>query len=96
MKNLGNDFLGIELKQHYFDEFKICGIPIPLYSNNRVFILQFENPECYLNYISLLKLILSDLELADPENLKYELLRSKVFIRNLLKVMQTNYAEKYN
>ncbi|WP_419803223.1 hypothetical protein [Mucilaginibacter sp.] len=96
MKNLRNDFLGIELKQNYFEEFKICGIPVPLYSNSSGFIIQFENFDGYLNYISVLKSILFDLELADPDNLKYEIQRSRGFIKNLLKIMQTHFSEKYN
>ncbi|RYY08165.1 MAG: hypothetical protein EOP43_00910 [Sphingobacteriaceae bacterium] len=96
MENLGNDFLGIELKQHYFDEFKICGVPIPIYSNTSGFIIQFKSFECYLNYINVLKLILFDLELADPENSKYEIKHSRDFIKNLLKIMHTHFKEKYN
>lgn len=96
MKNLGNDFLGIELKQYYFDEFKICGIPVPVYSNTFGFVLQFKSFECYLNYINVLKLILFDLELADPDKSKYEIQRSRGFIKNLLKIMHNHFAEKYN
>lgn len=96
MKSLGTDFLGIELKPHYFEEFKICGIPIPQYSNAPGFVIQFKNIEVYLNYINVLKLILSDLELADPENKKYEIHRSKCFITNLLQIMRNQYSNKYN
>lgn len=96
MKNLGTDFFGIELKQIYFEEFKVCGIPVPIYSNNPCFILKFKNTESYLNYRSILKIILTDLELADPDNYKYEIQRSKAFIINILQIMRKQFAEKYN
>ncbi|MGI4749720.1 MAG: hypothetical protein ACRYFB_03710 [Janthinobacterium lividum] len=96
MKNLVNDFLGIELKQHYFEEFKLCGIPVPVYSNTAGFILKFKSVESYLNYINVLKLILTAMKLADPENHKYEIQRSKSFIINLLEIMRKQFAEKYN
>ncbi len=96
MENLGNYFLGIELKQHYFEDFKLCGIPVPAYSNTSVFTIQFKSYECYLNYINVLKLILFDLELEDRDNLKYEIQRSKNFIENLLKILHIHFIKKYN
>lgn len=96
MKNIGTDFFGVELKQYYFDEFKVCGIPAPVYSNTSCFILKFQNIESYLNYRSVLENILADLEIADPENGKYEIQRSKSFIVNLLTVLRKQFAEKYN
>ncbi|RYY07708.1 MAG: hypothetical protein EOP43_02445 [Sphingobacteriaceae bacterium] len=96
MATSGNDFLGIELKAHYFDEFKICGIPIPQYNNTSGFTIQFRGIQDYLNYVNVLKLILSDLETADPENTKYEIHRSKCFIVNLLQILRNQYSNKYN
>ncbi len=96
MKNIGTDFFGVELKQYYFEEFKVCGIPVPVYSNISGFILKFQNIESYLNYRSVLENILADLEIADPENCKYEIQRSKSFIINLLTVLRNQFAEKYN
>lgn len=96
MITISNDFLGIELKHYYFEEFIICGIPIPAYTNQTGLIIKFKNAESYLKYINVLKLILLDLELADPDNCKYEIQRSKLFIINLLHIMKKGFSEKYN
>lgn len=96
MENISNEFFCFELKQNYLEEFKLCGIPVPLYSNNPKFTLKFKNTEAYLNYRSVLKVILTDLELADPENCKYEIQRSKAFIINVLQILRNQFTEKYN
>lgn len=96
MKNIVTDFFGVELKQYYFEEFKICGIPMPMYGNISGFILKFQNIESYLNYRGVLENILTDLEIADSDNSKYEIQRSKSFIINLLTVLRKQFAKKYN
>ncbi len=90
-------YLKVELKPHYLTEFVIYGIPVPLYkSTSTGFSLNFENTECYSNYISLLKLILNDLVSADPQDCKYDIQRSKAFINNVLMIIRTCFLEKYN
>ncbi|RYE29313.1 MAG: hypothetical protein EOP42_14645 [Sphingobacteriaceae bacterium] len=97
MDTVTDTFLGIELKPLFLEEFKICGIPIPAYINHSEFVLlQFTSIESYLNYVNALKLILFDMKLADPENCKYEIQRSKFFIKHLIEVMRKSFADKYN
>ncbi|RYX80958.1 hypothetical protein EON73_05090 [bacterium] len=85
------------MKPIFLEEFKICGVPIPTYIDRPGFVLlQFTSIESYLNYVNALKLILFDMKLADPENCKYEIQRSKLFIMNLLEIMRKKFADKDN
>lgn len=82
-----NHYLGVELKPYYFNQFIACGIPIPSYTNDPHFVLKFDSIDCYLNYINVLKNILTELDLADPDDNKYDLHRSKDFIKNILIIL---------
>jgi len=31
---VGTDYFGVELKHYYFNEFILCGLPVPLYTNH--------------------------------------------------------------
>ncbi len=90
-------YIDVELKPYYFNEFVLCGIPVPpTYINDSSFILTFKNHEQYISYRNLLKSILYDLQQADTENRKYEIQRSKAFIRNLLSIMGDQFSKKNN
>ena len=95
METNANFYLCVELNSHYYNEFIICGVPIPKYSNDARFILKFDDPECYLNYRLVLKMILMDMELADHENCKYEIQRSIAFIKNILMIMDDQFSKRY-
>lgn len=96
METQGSVYLNVELKPNYFNEFIVCGIPIPQYVNSTNFVLMFSNAESYTNYMSLLRFILKDLERADPENCKYEIQRSIIFIKNILFIIKNQFSEKVN
>lgn len=89
-------YLGVELKLRYFDEFKICGLPIPHYSRGSGFVLKFNNAESYLNYRTTLKAILNELDLADPKNTKYEIQHSKTLIKYILYIMREELSKRQN
>lgn len=89
-------FFNVELKPYYFNEFIICGIPVPDYTYSRTLVLKFLDPEGYLNYINVLKIILQDLELVDPEKSKYEVQRSISFAQNILCVLNEHFSKRYN
>lgn len=89
-----NHYLGVELKPYYFNEFIACGIPIPSYTNDSHFVLKFDDIDSYLNYINVLKMILNELDLADPDDNKYDLHRSKDFIKNILFILRNQLSEK--
>lgn len=93
---VGTDYFGVELKHCYFNEFILCGLPVPLYTNHSGFILKFKNPECYLSYRNLLEIILSELDQADPKDFNYEIHRSKAFIKNILTILKEQHSKKYN
>lgn len=96
METYGTAYLGVELKYYYYNEFILCGIPVPPFTRDAGFVLKFHNPEHYKSYTNILKTILSELELVDPEDRKYEVLRSKAFIKNLLLIMRDQFTKKYN
>lgn len=95
MEAKGIDYLGVELKLHYFNEFILSGIPVPPYTKDRSFVLKFNDTEHYKSYTKLLTIIFHELELADLDNSKYEIQRSKIFIRNLLVILKEQ-ASKIN
>ena len=94
METQDHSYLGVELKHRYFDEFVSCGLPIPQYRKDSVFVLKFKNAECYLNYRSALKAILTELDLADPQNSKYEIQHSKAFIKYILYTMGEELSKR--
>lgn len=95
MEAISQSFIGVELKPHYFNDFISCGIPLPaIYDHATNFVLKFINYEHYLSYRSLLKAILYDLQQADTENRKYEIQRSKAFIKNILSIMREQSNKK--
>ncbi|MVN22457.1 hypothetical protein [Mucilaginibacter arboris] len=96
METQETSYLGVELKPHYLYEFMACGIPVPHYTTDPIFILKFKDAECYLNYRKVLKAILNELDLADPQNCKYEIQHSKAFIRNILFIMREQLSKRYN
>lgn len=96
METQDASYLGVELKLRYFDEFKICGLPIPQYSKDSGFVLKFKNAECYLNYKIALKAILKELDVADPTSSKYELQHCKAFIKYILYTMREELSKRQN
>ena len=96
METHDTSYLGVELKLRYFEEFKICGLPIPQFSIDPGFVLKFKNAECYLNYRSALKAILNELDLADPKNINYEIQHSKNLIKYILYLMREELLKRQN
>jgi hypothetical protein len=96
METQGSSYLLVELKPYYFNEFVICGLPVPTYSTTAGFVLKFNSAESYLSYAKVLKTILTELELSDPTNSKYEIQRSVIFIRNILQIMRDQFHKRYN
>lgn len=96
MKATSTFYFAVELKQNYFHEFVICGIPVPSYINDTCFVLKFDNAESYINYTKLLNTIVNSLELADPEQHKYEVQHSIIFIKNILSIMRDKLVKTYN
>lgn len=96
METQAGIYLGVELKSNYFDEFIVCGIPIPPYIKGSKLVLKFDNCQAYLNYCNVLKTILHELQLADPDNCKYEIQRSSAFIKNILSIIRDQFYKRYN
>lgn len=96
METHDTSYLGVELKLRYFEEFKICGLPIPPYSKDSGFVLKFNNAECYLNYRTVLKAILHELDIADPNNINYEIQHSKTLIKYILYLMREELLKRHN
>ena len=94
METNDTSYLGVELKPSYFDEFVICGLPVPQYSKDSGFVLKFKNAECYLNYRSALKAILNELNHADPTDNNYEIQHSKAFIKYILYIMREELLKR--
>lgn len=93
---MGTSYFGIELKACYFNEFIVCGVPIPPYTTEQGFVLKFNTPDGFISYTNVLKTILSELELADPESVKYDVQRSRAFIKNILFIMRDQFSKRYN
>lgn len=96
METSSTSHFGVELKFYYLHEFIICGLPIPPYTIHPGFILKFNDSESYINYTNALKTILNELESSDPDNVKYEIQRSKAFVKNVLHILRDQYSKKYN
>lgn len=96
METQDTSYLGVELKLRYFEEFKICGLPIPPYSKGSGFVLKFDNAESYLNYRTALKAILFELHHADPKNANYEIQHSKALIKYVLYILREELSKRQN
>jgi hypothetical protein len=96
METNAPSYLVVELKPYYLNEFIVCGLPVPQYSTISGFVLKFTSAEKFLSYNNVLRTILSELELSDPNNTKYEIQRSIIFIKNLLQIMKDQFQKRYN
>ncbi|WP_299287902.1 hypothetical protein [uncultured Mucilaginibacter sp.] len=96
METQDTSYLGVELKLRYFEEFKICGLPIPPYSKGSGFVLKFDDAKSYLNYRTALKAILFELHRADPKNSNYEIQHSKALIKYVLYIMREELSKRQN
>ncbi len=96
METQDTSYLGVELKLRYFEEFKMCGLPIPQYSKGAGFVLRFKNAKSYFDYRIALKAILFELHHADPKNINYEIQHSKALIKYILYIMRAELLKRQN